>query len=264
MAEDKKTTEVAERQEMAPVVAGQEQIDDRDRDIPYVNIAHFGSDAVEQLGADPGDFVCESLGIITKELNLVLVHREMTIVERTVEEDGLGDFVKRYAVADEEIKPFTGGGRFNGKVIRPDNGNSLEEEARIYGIMLDEDGETPIAPFGLTLSSTRLAAWRSLNTLLTMHDRQGIDTFRNRLTMGTRLKTKGKNKWFIPTFRALGGNLKNALLEDDSDLAQMGRDLAIAVLERRVEADESTHETGGDEAAAAAHSTKADAATDKF
>lgn len=76
-------------------------------------------------------------------------------------------------------------------------GNRLEET---FGVvcLVDQGGVSLPATF--TLSKTAFAAGKTLNTLLTMYQTQGVPKFK----FGTNIKQNDKGSWFVPVFEFAG------------------------------------------------------------
>jgi len=208
--------------------AGFEGTSGADLSIPFISILQSNSPQVEEDGDryKPGQMVNTVTGdIIEGDVSkqapgqaFLPVHKETAYVEWVPRDKG-GGFVGLHDPNGDVVKAAiaANGGSRIGKLML-DNGNELIETHYIYGLLLDEAGETTTGFAVVSFTSTKIKPYRDFTTAMyTLKGRPPM--FANRAVLKTVKQKNEKGSFFNFKIEPLKGSWAESLINPGTEAA---------------------------------------------
>jgi hypothetical protein len=151
-----------------------------------------------------------------------------------IDRDKGGGFVGRHELDSPDVLNSTTHPQKKGKKIHPTSGNDMIETFYVYGIMIDQDGNTAacVIPF----TSTKIGIYRAWMTkarqqMVARQDGRKVQVplWAHVYRLKTKLIEKNNYKWFNYEISFNGENAAACRLKADDPLYTMAKELGIAV-----------------------------------
>lgn len=178
-----------------------------------------------------------------------------------------GGLVNVYEIDDPFVAECKDKATEFGKIKTP-TGNDLIETFYVYGVQLDDDGETPVGPLVIAFTSTKIKKYKAWNSRLKMfaHRKFGLPAAPPLFAHKTRVTTVSdentKGKFFNFDLKpAVDGDVFKSLLDPSSEALNTARQVremvATGVARAAYETQDRTGDGKGDASGAAADPEKA-------
>lgn len=208
--------------------AGFEGTSGADLSIPFISILQSNSPQVEEDSEryKPGQLVNTVTGDVIEADSakqaagqpFLPVHKETAYVEWVPRDKG-GGFVGLHDPNGEVVKKAieANGGSRIGKLML-DNGNELIETHYIYGLLMDESGETTTGFAVVSFTSTKIKPYRDfLTSMYTLKGRPPM--FANRAVLRTVKQKNEKGSFFNFKIEPLKGSWVESLINPQNEAA---------------------------------------------
>lgn len=208
--------------------AGFEGTSGADLSIPFISILQSNSPQVEEdsdrykpgmlVNTVTGDIIDADVAKHGAGQPFLPVHKETAYVEWVPRDSG-GGFVGLHDPNGEVVKKAiaANGGSRIGKLTL-DNGNELIETHYIYGLLLDEAGETTTGFAVVSFTSTKIKPYRDFTTAMyTLKGRPPM--FANRAVLKTVKQKNEKGSFFNFKIEPLKGSWSESLINPATEAA---------------------------------------------
>lgn len=214
------------------VGAGYENQDRSDISIPFLVLVQDKSRALqENPEAKPGMLYNSVTGDVAQEVLFVPVTTKHVYVEWIPRKQG-GGFVGQRPLNDPEAMAAVAASKEFGHYVLP-NGNELQETYYLYALILNEqDGLSPSGFAAISITGTKIAVYRRMNTQLSMFTVKAPDgrkvrppLFAHTLKIGGRLSPDPRGDYWNITLAPAKGSVAASLLPPGHEALEAAKEL---------------------------------------